>query len=175
MFTVWQQSSGNGWGASRASLLEAPSVFPLWKFPWFKSLWWLNAFGWSEESKEVEIWKMNGKRCLLINSWIQMENHCLNFFQIFIGPNWSPVERFNFVAGLDLTLNCETAIKLCFSKAYLNAQACVEKWGYRSLSCVFLFPLPFLHPLPSDLLIPTEKLLYNRKTSKQQTQGGWWW
>jgi len=57
---------------------------------------------------------------------IQMENHCLNFSQMFVGPNQSPIKRSDFVAGLDLIPNCETGVKLFVSKAYLNVQTGVE-------------------------------------------------
>lgn len=79
-----------------------------------------------------------------------MENHCLNFFQIFICPNQSPIKRLHFVAGLDVTLNRETAIKLCVSKAHLNAQACVENGGYGSL----FMSLPFSSPFPAPHAFP---------------------
>jgi len=55
-----------------------------------------------------------------------MENHCLNFSQMFVGPNQSPIKRSDFVAGLDLIPNCETGVKLFVSKAYLNVQTGVE-------------------------------------------------
>lgn len=55
-----------------------------------------------------------------------MGKHCLNLFKIFIGSNQSLIKRFNFVARLNLPLNCETAINLCVSKAHLSAQVCVE-------------------------------------------------
>lgn len=107
---------------------------------------------WSEQSKEVKIWMMDGKRCLLISGWVGLnswEKCCLNIFQIFIGSNQSIIKRFNFVTGLNLPLNCETAINLCVSKAHLSAQSCVGNWGYSSLSCVFP-SLAFLHHLPVD-------------------------
>lgn len=82
--------------------------------------------------------------------WIQIENHCLNFSS----PNQSSIRRFHFVAGLDLPLNCGTAIKPCVSKAHLNAQACEENWGYSAL-CVFLSSTPFPAP-PAFLLVDTK-------------------
>lgn len=107
---------------------------------------------WREQSKEVKNWMMDGKRCLLISGWVGLnswEKPCLNLFQIFTGSNQSIIKRYNFVTGLNLPLNCETAINLCVSKAHLSAQSCVENWGYSSLQCVFS-SLAFLHHLPVD-------------------------
>lgn len=117
---------------------------------------------------------MDGKRCLLISDWMGLnsdEEPVFEFLSNIYKSKTKPIKRCKFVYGLNLTLTCETPIKLCFKSLYVLMLRHVERIEVVVLFHVSSFPLPFLHLQPLQPFDTTEKPLHNR-----QTQGRcWWW
>lgn len=118
--------------------------------------------------------RLMGKRCLLINDWVGLnsdEEPVFEFLSNIYKSKPKQIKRCKFVYGLNLTLNYEIAIKLCFKSLNILMLKHVERIEVAVDFHVSSFPLPFLHLQPFHLLIPTEKPLHNR-----QMQGWvWWW
>lgn len=105
---------------------------------------------------------MDGKRCLLISDWMGLnsdEEPVFEFLSNIYKSKTKPIKRCKFVYGLNLTLTCETPIKLCFKNLYVLMLKHVERIEVVVHFHVSSFPLPFLHlqPLQPKSLCTTGK------------------